>query len=226
MSEQMLVALLDTETTGLTDADRAIEVAVTVYSLTHASAVGSFAWLIACDVPNGAASINGIKQELLSEHASPAEEVWARALRITRDVVCFAAHRAEFDRRFVAKEMLEKPWVCTKTDLRWPGGRQGDSLVQLALSMGLGVASAHRASSDVDTMARILTRAAEMGADLPEMFKRGMRPKKRYVARVPFDMNPVLKANGFMWDDARKQWYRALPPEDVEALPFRVVQVD
>lgn len=227
----MRVVLLDTETTGLTDTDRVIEVAVTLYSLMHASPIESYASLILSDA-NAAVAKNGIDPRLLKEEGLEAADVWEKVSKLIEEADCVAAHRADFDKRFVDRAMgevglaIDKPWVCTKADLRWPGGRQGDSLVQLALSLGLGVASAHRASTDVDTMSRILTRSAEMGADLAEMFRLGMRPKKRFVAKVPFDMNPLIKSHGFMWDDQRKQWYRSLPPEDVEALPFRVVQLD
>jgi DNA polymerase III subunit epsilon len=227
----MKVLLCDVETTGLEEQDVVIEVACTLYSLPMASPIESYACVLK-GFANPASHVNGIKPELLKEHGLEPADVWGRVGQLAQEADCMAAHRAEFDKRFVDKAMgdqgwkIDKPWVCTKTDIRWPGGRRGDHLVQLALSLGLGVASAHRAMADVDTMSRILTRVAETGVDLVELFRLGMRPKKRYVAKVPFDMNPVLKENGFLWDADRKQWYRNMPPEEVDALTFRVTQQD
>ena len=228
----MRVALLDTETQGLdVEKDRVIEVAVTLYSLTHASPIESYACILKAD-SNAAESKNGISPALLSEHGLHSADVWERVMELSVEADCMCAHRAEFDKKFVDKATgehglhIDKLWVCSKTDLRWPGGLQGDHLVHLALALGLGVANAHRAGADVEMMSRILTRAAEKGANLEEMFRQGMRPKKRFVAHVPFDMNYMLKENGFLWEPTRKQWYRNMPPEDAEALSFRVVQQD
>ena len=123
------------------------------------------------------------------------------------------AHRAEFDQGFVQKsldalespdsyDVLEdwdpsKPWVCTKSDIEWPSKLRGDSLVQLAFGLGLGVASAHRAASDVDTMARCLTRAREVLREevrqicdlIPRKDERG-----KYTVGEALDIEPKLKA--------------------------------
>jgi len=227
----MRVLLCDVETTGLEETDSVIEVACTLYSLEHASPIESYACILQAE-KNGAEHVNGIASDLLSKHGLEGTEVWERVHALGYEADCLVAHRAEFDKRFVDKSMysvglsIGRPWVCTKTDIKWPGERRGDHLVQLALSMGLGVASAHRAMADVDTMSRILTRAAEMGVDLVEMFRLALRPKKRFVAMVSFEMKDTAKQAGFLWDPDRKQWYRHMPPEDVEALSFRVVQRD
>jgi DNA polymerase-3 subunit epsilon len=141
---------------------------------------------------------------------------------------CVAAHRAEFDRKFVESAGVEiaGPWCCTKSDFEWPNDLRGESLVQLALGLGLGVSSAHRAMTDVDTMARVLTRVHEMGRSLPDMFRRACRPKKRFVALVSYDSRDIAKQAGFAWDDQRREWWKAMPPQDAEELTFRVVQRD
>lgn len=233
----MNVLLLDTETQGIDEKEHAvIEVACTLYSLTYGAAIESYASLIGAE-GNPAEHVNGISPELLAEEASvgmSAVKVWDRVMTMSTRARCIAAHRAEFDQRFVRKACSSLgnpladhlPWVCTKTDICWPGDRQGDSLVQLALSLGLGVASAHRAMADVDTMSRILTRVHEIGVDLEELFTRAMRPKKRFVAMVSYERRDLAKKAGFLWDDKRREWWRMIPPEDVEEIPFRVVQRD
>ncbi len=216
------VALLDTETQGLDASKHAtIEVAVCLYDVKHASPVDMFSALIRAE-SNEAEAINGIKPALLAD-AREAAEVWRAVRWIVKPATAIVAHRAEFDRRFVPD--LERPWICSKVDIRWPGRLRGDHLVQLALSLGLGVASAHRAMADVDTMARIFTRVAEKGHDLEALLVDAMRPKERYLSLAPFEQKDVVKAHGFLWDGDRKCWWRSMPPEDVAALPFKVRQV-
>jgi DNA polymerase-3 subunit epsilon len=219
----MKIAILDTETQGLDASQhKCIEVAVMLFDLAYAQPVASFASLIRSN-SNEAVHINGIPSEMLA-HAHDPDIVWRNVRWLIEPAQAIVAHRAEFDQQFCPP--LDRPWVCSKTDLRIPGHRMGDSLVQLALSLGLGVASAHRAMADVDTLARILTRVSEMGHDLEEMFVLAMRPKKRFVAVVSYEMRQAAKDAGFLWDGDRRQWWRMMPPEDAEALSFRVEQRD
>lgn len=150
------------------------------------------------------------------------------------------AHNAQFDRSFVQaavnnlgdvqrfESLVSKPYVCTRSDFLWEGGGDGGGrkLVEIALALGLGVASAHRALADVDLMSRIFTRLHERGVSLPELFKKAARPKKRFVAMVSFEMKHLAKEAGFAWSPDRKEWWRMIPPEDISTLGFRVVQRD
>lgn len=215
------IAILDTETTSLQPPPigKTIEVAVMLFDVKRAQPVSSFSSLLKAD-SNEAAHINGIPPEMLSEAADP-NEVWRAVKWLIAPAEAIVAHRAEFDQQFVPD--FGKPFVCSKTDVQWVGDRRGDSLVQLALSMGLGVASAHRAMADVDTLSRILTRAAEMGMDLEVAMRRGMRPKVRAVAKVSYEQRDLARQAGFFWSQEKREWYRMMPQEDMAALPFRAV---
>lgn len=219
-------ALLDTETQGLDPSVHAvIEVGVCLYDLELGCPIESYASLIRAD-GNDAEKHNRIPSAAL-EYAQHPIEVWRRVSSLVSQADIIAAHRAEFDRLFVPESIrVLRPWVCTKTDFDWPGVGRGDHLVHLALAYGLGVSSAHRALTDVDHMARILTRVHELGHSLPSLFERAARPKKRFVALVSYEMRQVAKDAGFLWDEKRREWYRAMPEQDVEALSFRVVQRD
>jgi len=213
-------AILDTETTGLNpDVDRTIEVAVMLFDVKHAQSVASFSSLIKGEASNAAEQINGIPPAMLPE-AREAERVWACVRWIIEPAQVVIAHNSEFDRKFTPE--LDKPWVDSENDIAWPGRARGGSLVQLALSLGLGVASAHRAMADVDTLARILTRLAEMGHDLEPVLVRAMRPKVRCHSLAPFEQKDVVKAAGFRWDADRKVWWRDMPLEDTGELAFKV----
>jgi DNA polymerase-3 subunit epsilon len=220
------VALLDTETTGLNpDTDRTIEVAVALFDVKHAQPVASFASLIRGPAENEAQSANGIPATMLPE-AREAERVWSAVGWVIEPAQIIIAHNSEFDRQFTPD--LGKPWVCSEGDITWPGstkGGRGGSLAHLALSLGLGVAHAHRAMSDVDTLSRILTRLAEKGHDLEAMLVHAMRPKAMFHSLAPFEMKDIVKNSGFRWDPDRKVWWRRMAIDDVKELPFKVRQV-
>jgi DNA polymerase III subunit epsilon len=215
--------ILDTETQG-TDASRhkCIEVAVALFDVRHAQVVSSFSSLIRAE-SNDAQHVNKILPEMLVDAGDP-DLVWRAVRWVLAKADVVIAHKAEFDRQFVPD--LGKPWCCSKTDIQWPGERS-DHLVQLALSLGLGVASAHRAMADVDTLARIMARVAERGHSLEEILARAMRPKELFYALVSYENRQVAKDHGFSWDEPRhgKNWYRHMPPEDVAQLPFQVKRV-
>jgi DNA polymerase III subunit epsilon len=226
------ILLLDTETTGLDPAkDAAIEVAAAVYHLPSASVLESYASLIPLPVGmvNEAEAINRIPNAALAAYSFPgakADLAWNRVAELATMSGAFVAHNAAFDRGFVPPFGVNIPWICTKNDLVWPmQTAPGMSLVNLALAHGLGVATAHRAATDVDLLARLLTRCAELGHDLQAMLARGLRPKAHFVSLAPFDRKDEVKAAGFQWNGATKEWSRTMAIEDAKALPFAVREV-
>jgi DNA polymerase III subunit epsilon len=231
--------ILDTETNSLSPEDgQVIEVAACLYDLEIGCPIESYASLIRAD-ENPAERINGIPASALVSAKDP-HVVWSRVSALADEVDVIVAHNASFDRSFTEAAMkglaewipsdslTTKNWVCTRSDFIWEGGGEGGGrkLVEIALALGLGVASAHRALTDVDLMARIFTRLKERGVDLQELFKRAARPKKRFVAMVSFEMKHLAKEAGFGWDPDRRQWWRMMPPDDVAELSFRVIQKD
>lgn len=220
----MNVLLVDTETTGVDAAsDSVIEVAATLYDLELATSIESYASLIRAD-GNAAESVNRIPVAALAK--APADvEVWRRVSSMLADAQVILAHRAEFDRSFFPPTLAaSRPWVCTHEDWPWPNG--SGTMVQVALAHGLGVATAHRAAADVDLIARLLTRCAEMGHDLGAMLDRAMRPKALLRGLQRFEDNHLAKAAGFRWDSERKWWIRRMPIEDAQSLsiPWAIVE--
>lgn len=220
------IAVLDTETTGLDPSkDRCIEVAVMLYDIKHAQPVVSFASLIKGESDNAAFPINGIPSVMLPE-AREADRVWSAVRWIIDPAEVIVAHNSAFDRQFVPD--LGKPFVCSEEDITWPNsqkGGRGGSLANLALSLGLGVASAHRAATDVDTLSRIFTRLAEKGSDLETMLRHAMRPKAMFHAMTSYDEREMTKQAGFRWEPSTKTWWRRMFIEDAKELPFKVRQV-
>jgi DNA polymerase-3 subunit epsilon len=205
--------------------DRTIEVAVTLFDLKHAQPVVSFSSLLQGPAENEAFLVNGIPAVRLPE-ARDRERVWSAVRWVIDPAQVVIAHHAEFDRQFTPD--LGKPWVCSEEDIVWPGsqkGGRGGSLAGLALRLGLGVASAHRAAVDVDTMSRILTRLAEKGHDLEALILHAMRPKAMFHAMTSYDEREITKQAGFRWDPDRKVWWRRMAIADTGNLPFKVKQV-
>lgn len=224
----MRVLLLDTETTGLDPAtDRCIEVGCILYDIAEAAPVVAYSSLIGqVDPSNPAIAINRIPPGLIKE-APNASFVWGIVEQLAKSADVILAHRADFDRSFVPAEMRTvKPWCCTKFHVEWPLGKLGDHLVHLALAHGVGVVNAHRALTDCDILARLLTRVHEMGHDIGAMLVRAMRPRVRAIAHVSYDDREKAKGAGFSWDGAKREWWREMPIEDIGALPFQTSTED
>ena len=221
------VLLCDVETTGTEEDSVVIEVAALVFSISAASPIRSFASLIRAP-SNPAFEVNRIPESLLLE-APTAEQVWPAIARMAGESDAFIAHYSDFDSRFFPPAIAtSKPWICSCHDLTWPRQQKpGEGLVKLALAHDLGVAVAHRAAADVDILARLFTRVAEMGVDLAAMLQRGLRPKALYQALVSYDDRKLASDAGFRWnDDGKKTWTRKLACEDAALLPFatRIIQ--
>lgn len=218
--------IIDVETTGLDPSkDSVIEVACILYDLKLASPIASFSALSKSD-SNAAEHINGIPVALLSE-AFEQENVWFGVTALWRHADVILAHRAEFDKSFLdASDGFAacwhgggppvKPWVCTKFHVAWPNAKSSEHLVHLALSYGVGVLAAHRALTDCDTIARILTRVHELGTDLQELIGQAMKPRQRVEAIVSFAQKELAKEAGFAWDPSGKRWTREVTAEEVE----------
>lgn len=216
------VLLIDTETTGLDPAEGAtcIEVACQRLDLELRQPVDGFHSLIHCEGGNPAEHVNGIPTKLV-ERAPKADVVWKRVAKMISGSDLIISHRVEFDYMFFPKDLREqKPWCCSKFDIEWPRGKNGDDLLHLAIANGCAVASAHRAMSDVEVLSRIFMRVMEQH-DIDEMFRRALRPKKKVISLAHFLEKDTVKQNGFAWDADNKIWYKWMPAEDIGKLPFK-----
>jgi DNA polymerase-3 subunit epsilon len=228
MSEIKRVLILDTETNGLEDSARVIEIGAILYSVTHQCSLQELSTLLPAD-SNEAESINRIKAGALAEISDCGVSFAMEALFVmSKAADVFVAHNADFDskRLFGNTDFLplaSLPWLCTMSDFKWPHAtREQGSLVNIALDHGLGVGSAHRALTDCRLIARLFDRMS----DLPAMFQIAMRPKALYVGLQPFEDNHLAKDAGFKWDRlVPRKWSRIMAIEDAQSLPFPVRMV-
>lgn len=220
----MRALLLDIETTGVDPAvDQIIELGVILYSVEARSTLFQFSGLLPATKKNDAHHVNGISAAACNEAASLGLNTMALARRLFYAADIIVGHNCiDFDRKFLSPEWNEKPWVCTKTDVVWPKQiKQGDSLVNIALAHGIGVASAHRALTDCQLIAALFDRMD----DLPSILTMAMRPKAVMVASVSFKDRHLARDTGFTWDADSKHWTRRMAIEDVVLLPFPVMEV-
>jgi DNA polymerase-3 subunit epsilon len=141
------------------------------------------------------------------------------------------AHRADFDRGFIAadapKLAARLPWVCSKYDVEWPSCKVGASCVEMALSHGVPVVSAHRALTDCMLIASTLAEVSK-AHDVEAMIRLAMRPRALFaVADRSFDetRNTQARELGFKFNRPEKRWEKRMSVDATEGLPFAVEEV-
>lgn len=160
-----MIALLDTETTGLRSDARVCEIAIAVLDLdTGALAKEPRGMLLNPEMPMPAeaVSMHGITDAMVQGKPTLAE-VWPRILSYVGDCPV-VAHNAPFDRRMIAQSLamhgVTEPdwtWHCSRdlARLLMPG-LPSYSLQDLARSLGLSTGKAHRAMGDVQTLCGLM----------------------------------------------------------------------
>lgn len=234
------ILIVDVETSGLDPAkDDVVEIGCVLWDIEHCTIVEVMSGLTGGT--NAAAEINGIPESLLATVCDD-EAVWRAAGRLAEKADCFLAHNASFDRAFAAAMLdprLEDgqpatptPWICSMDDVTWPLPAPSRSLTAIALAHGVPVVSAHRALTDCLTLARLLENCAMRGVDVRAMLEEGLRrallPRYRFVSLEPYARKDEVKAAGFRWDDAKREWWRTMSEEDaakVEGVRMRKGEV-
>jgi DNA polymerase-3 subunit epsilon len=239
-----LVLIADTETTGFRNSDLVVEVAMILYSLVHAAPVTTFSTLIPVKAPPGhalggmtAEDVHGIPQSLL-DLATPLENSPASA--VLHDLMDRAdavlAHSAPFDKRMLKQAgtidralVDEKKWVCTLANIHWPRKYSSKSLISIALAHGVPVVAAHRALTDCDIIARLLTKVHELGYDLVELVQQAMEPHITVKALVAKADKEQAQSRGFFFKNDPPRWVKIVPEADFKkgtlGFPFECIQV-
>jgi DNA polymerase-3 subunit epsilon len=220
--------ILDTETTGLSSLQgQCIEVGAVLFHVPHRAVLTQVSFLMPC-AGNAAEAINGIPAPV-----TRLEQPWQEALTCFRAMVAASdavvAHNAAFDRQWFGVgplPVLDRPWICSMEDIRWPADRHlrsNPSVRDLALAYGVPVWAAHRALTDCIYLAQVFERCA----DLEALLQAALEPRSLYRADLPYAERDRAKSAGFRWNDpVPRAWSRRLSRREVEALPFPVQLVE
>jgi len=223
--------IIDTETTGFDPAaDQVIEVGAILYSVQFQSIITQLSFLVSAP-DNPAEHINNIPPGLLKDRPKNMQVGYLNFLQALAAQADYAiAHNAEFDQQWFDGHKMpvlfgcdHKPiqWLCTMADMTWPRqAKARESLVNLALQHGIGVASAHRALADCQLIAELFNRVTQ--DELHGLIQQALRPKSFYRADVSYEDRHLAKAAGFQWNPDGKYWGRWMADEDAADLPFRV----
>ena len=230
-----LITICDTETTGVRNNDDVVELAAILYSLKQAAPVATYSEIIpstkvSTEKIKGltAADVHGITPALMAlvpEGFSSVKRVLGRFLSAS-DVIL--AYNASFDQRFIGDHPTFQgmKWVCAMNHVKWPRPSSGKSLSAVALAHGVPIVQAHRALTDCDILARLLTKVSELGTDISLLIDKACRPHVLVRALVD-KANKDLAANaGFYFDGDNKRWLKEVAEEEVDNLdlPFNVVR--
>jgi DNA polymerase-3 subunit epsilon len=189
--------------------------------------LSQISFLLPCP-SNPARAINGIDADVsrLPQPLEPALRCFESLLEACDVVV---AHNAAFDRQWFGRDPLpavDRPWLCSMEDLRWPAERQlrpNPSVRDLALAHGVPVWAAHRALTDCTYLAHVFERCA----DLEQLLLEGLEPRRLYRARLSYEERHKAREAGFRWNDpVSGAWSRRLSDREASLLSFPVVPID
>ena len=216
--------ILYTETTGLSTLQgQCIEVGAILFHVPHRAVLSQVSFLLPC-AANAAEAINGIPAAV-TRLEQPRQEALACFLAMAAACDALVAHNAAFDRQWFGLgplPPLERPWICSMEDIRWPAERQlrsSPSVRDLALAYGVPVWAAHRALTDCIYLAQVFERCA----DLEALLLAALEPRSLYRAELPYAERHRAREAGFRWNEAvPRAWSRRLSRREAEALAFPV----
>lgn len=226
----MRLAIVDTET-GLAEDSPICEFSVTVYKVgltrRETGAITSFSSLL--PVPeNDAENINGISPELSQE----SEEFLQQSMQVFTNLVRASdycvAFNAEFDKKRLLPIIGKQKWICAMTDLDWGFDRKnaygGFRLIDLALWLGIGISTHHRAGDDVRLLVECLNRVPNILDFIERGIVRSKSPFVEVQALVNYDDRELAKKANFTWKPESKIWFTTIKECDLSKLanvPFQ-----
>ena len=206
------IAAVDTETTGLSDRDTLIEIAIVKISLDHHGRV--------CDIKRPIVQLEDPLVPLSAEvqrvtgldDATLAGRHFDEQVLIDQldDVDALVAFNARFDagfwrRRFPA---MRHPWLCALRDYSWVAAGFNERSQSGLLTAHGHFYVAHRAEPDAWALAMLLAgRTADERTVAAHLVDAGRRVDQRIAAwQAPFSVKDDLRARGYRWDAGKRVW--------------------
>ena len=212
----MKLFIIDTETTGITENDQVCEIAGTLYQVgTSKQSTGStksISTLLPITIANDAIEINGISADLTRTSQKISEQSLALFKTMATASDYCVAFNAEFDAPRIDALIGKQRWLCAMQDFDWGYTRVnvygGYKLIDLALWMGIGISTAHRAADDVRLLVECMNRAPNLQEMINSAIIRSNSPILELQALVSYADKDLAKSAGFRWDAKRKIWVK------------------
>lgn len=206
------LAIIDSETTGLSDTDKLIEVSIVRLALDYQGQLSDIEAPISqledplVPLTPQVTAITGLTDDVVAGQRFDD----AAIMKALADVDAIVAHNARFDAAFWHRRFgcPVKPWICSLRDMDW----RDQGATELSLSTLLAQRGhfyrAHRAAADAWAAAMLLAMPGADGRTLAAtLFERGQRRTYRVQAQgAPYDMRHVLRARRYRWDAAKRAW--------------------
>jgi DNA polymerase-3 subunit epsilon len=229
----MKLLIIDTETTDINDA-KVCEIAATLYqvgeNIRETGAICSVSTVLPV-TENPAEFVNGISPELTLNAPGWIAPIFVGTLKKMANAADYAiAFNAEFDAPLVDKLLnTNLNWLCAMKDFDWGYPAKNDSykLTDLALFMGIGISTVHRAGDDVRLLVECFNRRKQI---LPEIVNQAIfvsnSPMIELKALVEYETRSLASNARFHWDGDRKLWTKKIREcrfnEFVKTLSFGV----
>lgn len=218
----LTLGIIDVETTGLTDTDRMVELALAKIVIGDGQVVDVKPPISMMEDPciqlsEEVRRVTGLNDDDLFGHSFD-EDLLAAELG---DVDVLVAFNSAFDARFVRQRFphIRHPWICALRDFDWAGaGYQSRSQTGLLAERGHFYA-AHRAAADAWALLVLIANSAPDGrAIAAHLIERGQRTDVRLSASgAPFQVKDDLKAAGYRWQPDRRVWRIDVAEADASA---------
>lgn len=239
------IFVVDTETTGLSpETAQLCEISGTLYRIglcqetTGAIASVSTLMPVKSDhfITSESEAINGITQELTTSVCGFAESYGYQKhavdlfVEMANSADYVFAFNAEFDKAFLKTLIRTDNWICAMQDFDWgyPKKSHGSyKLIDLALWLGIGISTVHRAGDDVRLLVECLNRCkGNLTDSIDRAIVRANSPIFNVQAIVGYADRELAKAAGFSWNAPQKIWLKQVKECDfqefVQNLNFEV----
>lgn len=163
--------------------------------------------------------ITGITTDMLAKYGEYESDVLHRITAMAQFADYFVAHFGnQFDRLFFEKMVerhgdstgvLQKKWLDTSCDVRWPKEITTRKLRYLASEVNFVNPFSHRAVFDVLTMLK-----AASCYRLEDIIARSQEPTVIIQAQVSYQENQKAKDFNFRWNPQQKIWWKEQKASD------------
>lgn len=218
----VVIGVIDIETTGLFDDAKVIEIAMLKMTIVDGQLADITEPMSMLEDPGEPLSteiqsLTGISDDDLRGQRFN-EDRLARAMG---DVDVLVAFNAPFDSAYLTRRFpgMRHPWIDARTEFDWQAaGHQGRSQQALLADFG-HFYKAHRAASDIWALAMLIAMPASDGRTIAaHIVEHGRRVDVRVAAAgAPFAVKDALKSRGYRWQPRTRAWTIDIPRAQVDA---------